>query len=190
MNTDLSKWDILYWMEGCARGSHLRQDIWERAVNEFYPKLSDKEKSSIYTYAKRDLTEIFMPKQIGKDCHYQHVGHEEFLQFLACYNPANRFQVHVKGEINGEMQEGYVNAYLYKGGYYIDFRRLCAKEFIVDVKRIELEDRCNFTACKWSKNCARYDKDFGAPIGYYANSKCDWFINKGTDDGVDLSHFK
>lgn len=189
MNTDLDRWDILYWMEGCARGSHLRQSIWERAVNEFYPKLSEEERRMIYMYAKRDLTDIFTPKKLSENHSYQHVGHEDFFQFLACYNPANRYQVHVKGEVNGELQEEHVNAYLYKDDYYIDFRRLCAKEFIVDVSHIELEDRCSL-ACMWHRNCARYDKDFDDRIGYSVNSPCDWFINKDTGHGADLTHFE
>lgn len=174
-------------MHGCAIGSHLRQGIWQRAVDEFYDKLTVKERLCVYMYAKRDLTEIFVPKRLRNGNPYRHFGHEYFFQFLACYNPANRYKVHMKGVVDGKKYDKWVNAYWWNNRYYTKFNSYCAEEYITETMADEDFEKCGL-ACMWHEKCARYSE--GAEnIGMYANSKCDWFINTDTPHGADFKHF-
>lgn len=189
MITNLDQYELLWFLEGCARGSHLRQGIWQRAVDEFYDKLNANERLTIYMYAKRDLTEIFVPKNIGGTA-YQNPGHKDFFNFLACFNPTNRYEVHMKGNVDGKDYDEWVNAYFYDGDYHVKFNLTCAREYITETKAVDDFDKCNFVECKWSKHCARLDVDSEDRIGLYKTSKCDWFINKGTEHGADFKHFR
>ena len=54
MKIDLDKFQILYYLEGCAHGSHLRQGCWHQMI-DLYPQFTQKERDFLYTYAKRDI---------------------------------------------------------------------------------------------------------------------------------------
>lgn len=58
MLVNLDKFELLNYINGCAIGSHLRQGIWQRCVDEFYDKLNDKERAFIYEISLRDFWEI------------------------------------------------------------------------------------------------------------------------------------
>lgn len=184
MKTDLSDFDILTWLEGCAAGSHLRQGIWQRAVDEFYPKLSPTERMFLFTYAKRDITGNYIPR---KD--YTPVGSEDYFNFLARYNPANQFKVSLEGMVDGKRSKETVNAYFFNGNYHIKFNQFCALEFVKDVQPIGEYERCN-TPCIWHEECARYARYANINFNQYLQSRCDWFINKKTPYGADLKHFE
>lgn len=190
MKVDIDKYDLLYWLEGCGRGSHLRQGIWQRAVDEFYDKLSPNERLVVYVYAKRDLTEIFVPKKLRDGSTYQSVGHEDFFQFLARFNPANQYKVHIKGKADGKDVDEWIDAYHWNDRFYTKFNRYIAKERIVEVEHLTDFDKCNFFSCMWHEHCARWDMSAEEKIGLYANSKCDWFINDQTEHGADFKHFE
>lgn len=180
MKIELGRFELLYLLEGCARGSHLRQGIWERAVNEFYGKLSEEEREVVYMYAKRDLTGIF------SDGHF---GSGYFFNFLARFNPANQYVVYVVGDAGGKHHDETVMAYRYNGEYHTHFNRYVAPEFIAGAKRSGGYDKCSLP-CVWHEHCARYYANADERKSLYVGSKCDWFINRDTEHGADLKHFE
>lgn len=152
MQVNIDRFDLLNWMNGCAIGSHLRQGIWQRAVDEFYDKLTPDERTTVYTYAKRDFTEIFEPKLLPDGSSYQHFGHEDFYHFLACYNPANRYLVRIKRRVDGKTVDETIEAYKWNGEYHVGFSRFCAPEYIKEVKPCDFT-RCGLV-CKLQERCA------------------------------------
>lgn len=184
MKTTLTQFDILDWMHGCAIGSHLRQGIWRRAVDEFYAKLTPQQRLAVYTYAKRDLTPVFLPHTVGGK-EFPHAGHDDFFRFLARYNPANQYLVHAKDEL----EDITVEAYRYKGNYYVSFYQFVAKDAITYVQPAGTYELCGL-ACMWHAHCARYNSGNATNIGLYPTARCDWFINAQSDHGADLKHFE
>ncbi len=87
MITDLSKFELLHFLEGCSIGSHLRQGVWQRCIDEFYDKLDYNERNFIFHYSVRDLWDKMVHSD--KD-QYPRCGEEDFLAFIDCYNPARR----------------------------------------------------------------------------------------------------
>lgn len=189
MKISINRFELLDWMSGAAGGSHLRQYIWGRAIDEFYSKLDESEREAVFMYAKRDLTDKYIPRKVKwqKDL-YVPCGSREFFQFLACYNPNNRFLVHCKGDIEGESQEKTVKAFKFEDEYYIGTRIMCSKPFIKKKWRVGGLKKCN-TPCIWHDKCARYDKNTEEWLNQYVCSRCDWFINKKTNHGADFEHF-
>lgn len=183
MNINIDKFELLYLLEGCSIGSHLRQGIWERCIDEFYDKLSRDERLWLYTYAKRDIT----PRYKRED----RVGRDDFLKFLACFNPANRYKVAVEGDIDGKHVRQLVDAYKFNGIYWVSYRRMVAKEYIKSVERNRVSS-CSVHYCMWHDSCARYSTDPNVTERHVlcANTKCDWYINEATEHGADLSHFE
>ena len=85
MKIDLDRHQILYYLEGCARGSHLRQGCWHDMIN-LYPKMTQDVRDYIYTYAKQDYDSGYKVWAIGTK--------EEFLQRrLAIQAAVRRCQV-------------------------------------------------------------------------------------------------
>ena len=83
-----------------------------------------------------------------------------------------------------------VEAYRWQGEYYVDFNRMCHKPFIKSVEPVPFENKCDAAYCMWHDSCARFDPEADEQHVLYANTKCDWFINKNTEHGADLSHFE
>ena len=110
MQIDLDKFQILYYLEGCAHGSHLRQGCWHQMIN-LYPKFTQEERDFLYTYAKRDIAPLFGRSFAdgSRPC-----GAENFDQFLACFDKDNRYMVTAQ---DGERTET-AETYLYNGHYW------------------------------------------------------------------------
>lgn len=180
MKIDIDKFDLLNWLEGCSIGSHLRQGIWRRCIDEFYSKLTAQERLWLYTYAKRDITDRYKDKS---SC-----GREDFFKFLACYNPANRYTVIAEGIIDGKKQKQRVKAFRFQGDFWVSYQRYIAPEYVKLVKKDTVKvDKCAAGYCPKMPTCARYTDDkkagiFGAPLAI----SCDWYINKNTTHGSDI----
>lgn len=183
MNINISKFDLLHWLKGCASSSHLAQDIWSRCIDEFYDKLSPQERLRIYMYAKRDLTYLYVKETS--------VGREDFFKFLACFNPANRYMVAVEGEVDGQHKRELVDAYLYDYRYWVSYRRYIPEEYIKSVEPDKVS-LCSAGYCMWHDSCARYTTNPNVTERHvlYAETKCDWYINEATDHGANLKHFE
>lgn len=174
--------DLLDWMDGCAGGSHLRQGIWPRAIDRFFKKLNLSEREKIYTYAKRDLLERFVPR-VRPSCTIINPGLKEFLQFLSRYNPNNQYVVELEAEKGGKLQKDTAFAYKYEDSYYINSQEYCAPEAIKSVNKTPMDVLCNNEYCQLKDTCARYDKTHGERRMQYIN--CDEYIYKDTTHGVD-----
>ena len=110
MKIDLGEDQIFYYLEGCARGSHLRQGCWHQMIN-LYPEMSQDIRDFLYTFAKRDIAPLFA--RVSSDG-YRPCGAENFDQFLACFNKDNRYMVTAKDGERTETRE----TYLYDGHYW------------------------------------------------------------------------
>lgn len=126
MQTELDRFELLYFLEGCVTGSHLRQGVWRRCVNEFYRKLDDGDRNFIFHYAVRDL--------MGRERDF---AREDFAKFIARFNPDNQYKVTVQGKE--------YDTFLFDGRYYTDFEMRIADEYIgkpeKDNKRLEMYHR-------------------------------------------------
>ena len=129
MKIDLDKFQILYYLEGCARGSHLRQDCWHQMI-DLYPQFTQKERDFLYTYAKRDIAPIFA--RVSPDG-YRPCGAEDFDQFLACFDRNNRYMVTAQDGERVETRE----TYLYDGHYWTSGIFRFEDECITDITKIE-----------------------------------------------------
>lgn len=181
MQINIDKFEFLCLLKGCAAGSHLCQGIWHKAIDCFYPKMSGDERLWLYTYAKRDLTEYY----IREDA----VGRDDFFQFLACFNPTNRYTLTVEGDVDGKHTKQTVEAYHWQGKYYIKSRQYAADEYIKSKEWHCDFDKCN-TKCDWHKSCARYREDAPDGFGKHEHCRCDWYVNMDADDGVNFEHYK
>lgn len=85
MIINLSRFEILEWMEGCLMGSHLRQGIWDRAINEMYTNLDDDQRNFIFHYAVRDFWDRAKKRS--------YVWEEGFEQFIARFNPDAQYKL-------------------------------------------------------------------------------------------------
>ena len=124
---------ILWYLEGCARGSHLRQGCWHDMI-KLYPDMSQSMRDFLYTYAKRDIAPIFEPQECLKNT--RPCGAEDFDQFLACFNKDNWYLVTSRKPKECCVRE----AYLYNGKYYISECSYFERMFIKDIKKIVYEN--------------------------------------------------
>ena len=133
MLIDLDRHQILYYLEGCAHGSHLRQDCWHQMIN-LYPKFTQEERDFLYTYAKRDIAPLFQPHHFDHPAldGLRHVGAEDFDQFLACFDKDNHYMVTAEKDGKSETKE----TYLYNGKYYTSHVFYYDSKYITKVEKI------------------------------------------------------
>lgn len=187
MFVKMDAFDLLDWMDGCAGRSHLRQGIWARAIDEFFSELTQAQREKIYTYAKRDLLERFIPR-LCKICVIEKPGLEEFLQFLSRYNPNNQYVVKLEKEVKGKVEKDTAHAYKYNDMYMVGSNKWCAPKAIKSVRKTPIKNLCNNEYCLLADECARYNKLRGTRRIQHIN--CDEFIFKGTTHGVDPEKLK
>ena len=128
MLINLDRHQILYYLEGCAHGSHLRQGCWHDMI-ALYPKMDQGTRDFLYKYAKRDIAPLFGRSFADG---FRHVGAEDFDQFLACFDKDNRYMVTATDGEHTETRE----TYLYNGHYYTGVWTRVEDEFITDVTKI------------------------------------------------------
>ena len=154
----LSKHRLLWYLEGAARGSHLRWDIYEIFVNDVWPQLSYDEREFIYTLAKRNLSDVFSGEHADKS------AKERFLQMLARFDPSNQFKVYFKtepGEYDKErwptMREKhpYVQCYKWNDEYRPDWRGYAPKDIIKRVEKVRYRT-CDNDHCQSRLECKRF----------------------------------
>lgn len=105
--------EFLYAIEGFARGSHLRQHVWEEFVYRSIPQMSDDEMDFLWFYMRRDLWECYFYEIGGKPC--THVGHEDFLHAMAALHRGNRYKVKFISETDNKQHEAI--CYRFDGHY-------------------------------------------------------------------------
>ena len=70
--------DFLSAVEGFARGSHLRQHIWENVVKFYIQQMSDMEQDTLWFYFRRDIFPIYF------ESNYYKCGDNDFSAWLPC----------------------------------------------------------------------------------------------------------
>lgn len=133
MKIDLDKFELLYYLEGCARGSHLRQGVWRRFIDEFYDKLTVEERLFLFHYSVRDLWNIFNKPYCDGSFHY---GKDDFNMFIARFNPYNKYSVTVS---NDDLTKTF-ECFWFDGNFYTGFNRLINNEYIKNVEWSGKED--------------------------------------------------
>ena len=124
---------VLWYLEGCARGSHLRQGCWHDMIR-LYPDMSQSMRDFLYTYAKRDIAPIFEPQECMNNT--RPCGAEDFDQFLACFDKDNRYKVTAQKDDLFDERE----TYLYRNQYYIDQYFSFETKYITKIEKIEYEN--------------------------------------------------
>lgn len=154
MKVDLDQFEMLYLLEGVSIGSHLRQHIWQRAVDQWYPEMEPKYAQTVFTYSRRDISPKYETKKFG-DSEHTPFGAEDFKKFLAAFNPANRYLVSSKC---GRKKEKDTPCFLYDGKYHVKMNTWVGSEFITEVKHCPFE-RCMNYLCGKKDKCARFTED-------------------------------
>ena len=179
--------ELLWLLEGAARGSHLRWDVYEIFVNKVWNQLDYDERESIYTYAKRDLSDIFEGQYADRS------GKERFEQMLARFNPSNQYKVYVNkepGELDKERwptmcgKNPYVECYKWHGEYKPDWRGYVPDDIIKRVEKVRYRT-CTNDCCMARLECNRFlDYQKGDEIlddiGHC--KKCEVFIENEKDE--------
>lgn len=85
--------EYMFAIEGFARGSHLRQHIWEMMFAEHLPQMDDKTMDYCWWIMRRDIWSIYMEYKDSVPC-----GAVDFLHALAALHRGNRYFVKIKVE--------------------------------------------------------------------------------------------
>ena len=167
-------WHQLIWfLEGAARGSHLRWGVYEDMVNLVWPQLEEQERENFYAIARRNLLEDME--------RYPDGGLPRFRQMLARFDPAHQYKITLK---DGRKPGQVVRAYLWERKYYVDWQRYCPIEFIKSFEQLPYTKCCN-TCCAAKDQCLRFttrkdgDPTFEKPKVWICD-KCDFITtNEG-----------
>lgn len=133
MKIELDKFELLYYLEGCARGSHLRQGVWRRFIDEFYDKLTVEERQFLFHYSVRDLWSIFNEPYSSDSSHY---GRDDFNMFISRFNPYNQYSVEVS---NNDSTDEY-ECFWFNGKFYKNSNSVIDDKHIKHVKWCGKED--------------------------------------------------
>lgn len=93
--------DFLCAVEGFARGSHLRQHVWEQIVYKSIPQMIDDDMDFLWFYMRRDLWQCYFYEIGGKQC--THVGYEYYLHAMAALHRGNRWKVKFRSDADKKM---------------------------------------------------------------------------------------
>lgn len=154
--------DFLCAIEGFARGSHLRQHVWEDIVWRNLSQMDAEFMDFLWYYLRRDIWQVYFDKY-GHSC-----GREDFLHILAALHRGNRYMVKFKPE--GKKKALSVLAYRFQNEYrpltklegqVPRFNSFIPAEWIVSVEQLPMVDNEN-VACihtDWWLDLEVYDKD-------------------------------
>lgn len=109
----LDKFDFLCAVEGFARGSHLRQHVWEQIVYKSIPQMSKEDINFLWYFMRRDLWNCYFYEINGKK--HTRFGYEDFIHALAVLHLGNRYRVCFKEGVNNKPKEAL--CYRFDGKY-------------------------------------------------------------------------
>ena len=90
----LDRFDFVSAVEGFARGSHLRQHVWEQIVYPSIPQMSLDEMDFLWYFFRRDLWSNYFYNAKGRIVPV--IGHKDYLHILAAMHRGNRYLVTCK----------------------------------------------------------------------------------------------
>lgn len=164
MLIDLDIHELWYLLERCLHGSHLRSDIIERYVNEFYGKLDEHQRMNLFEWAVR-LSYSWDCETNSKHFEPSSTCCNKDIVFMKRYHPENQYIVTMyryrpeAGKATWRYKTEKVRAFKMDGEYYIDSRRRCDRAFIVKIEHLDLHD-------KWQEHKVQgvdYDKNILEP---------------------------
>ena len=142
----LDRHDFVAAVEGFARGSHLRQHVWQQHVFSNIPQMSPDEMDFFWYVFRRNLWECYFRLHDGKTT--AECGAEDYLQTLAALHRGNRYKIDFR--VPGDRRKHTAICYrfmgkyrpLYADGYTVieDFRSYVPQEYIRCV------EQCNMPA--------------------------------------------
>lgn len=145
----LDRYDFVAAVEGFARGSHLRQHVWQQHVFGNIPQMSADDMDFFWYIFRRNLWECYFRSRDGKttaDC-----GAEDFLQTLAALHRGNRYEIdfHVPRDRRKHTALCYrfMGEYrpLYADGYAVieNFRSVLPQEYIRRIEQRNIPQNLN-----------------------------------------------
>lgn len=125
----LDQHEVLYMIEGFARGSHLRQHIWEMVVTKIIQQLTDDEKDFIWFILRRDIWDMFLGRS-----YYDVCGDEDFLHCMAALHRGNHRLVKFYGA-GDKSKETSIYCYRFNNAWHpIDhFNQYIPEEWVISV---------------------------------------------------------
>lgn len=133
MKIDLDKFELGYLLDACARGSHLRQGIWRRCVDEWWAGMTRETREHIFHYTIRDNWECMSGELFGKKIS-PNCGFDDFRTFCERFDPSNLYEVSYD---DGNGQKGSIEAFrCHDGHYHIGHNQFIADEYITNVEWI------------------------------------------------------
>lgn len=124
----LDRFDFVSAVEGFARGSHLRQHVWEQIVYPSIPQMSLDEMDFLWYIFRRDLWSNYFYNARGRIVPV--IGHKDYLHTLAALHRGNRYLVTCKTS----KSRGLLSAvcYRFNGEYYALYANVDAgfQEFV------------------------------------------------------------
>lgn len=147
INLSLGRHDFLNAVEGFARGSHLRQHVWQEIVYKSIPQMSDDDMDFLWFYMRRDIFECYFYELNGKKNTY--FGYEDFMHALAALHRGNRYMVTFYNEIEHKQLQAL--CYRFDGEYhplylYIDGKVLASmfdpRKFMCKITPLHRTNSC------------------------------------------------
>lgn len=114
INLSLNLRDFLFAVEGFARGSCLRQHVWEEIVYKSIPQMSDDDMDFLWFFMRRDLWGCYFYELSGKK--YTIFGYEDFVHVLAALHRGNRYKVTFCSETDNKLHHAL--CYRFDGEYH------------------------------------------------------------------------
>lgn len=143
----LDRHEFLYAIEGFARGSHLRQYVWQDIVWKSIPQMSDDDMDFLWYFMRRNLWECYF-NNIRGELH-RDVGWKDFLRVMAVLHRGNRYKVTFKA-LDGKIHRSL--CYMLGGKYCPIYQQGSSKrkmeffasyipsEWVVSVKTCEIPE--------------------------------------------------
>lgn len=107
----LDRFDFLSAVEGFARGSHLRQHVWEQIVYRAIPQMSDDDMDFFWFYLRCNLWERYF-YTIG-DEQRLNCGYQDYLHALSALHRGNRYLVTFRTDGKGRKHRA--ECYMFDG---------------------------------------------------------------------------
>lgn len=130
MRVELDFFEMLYLLESCLRGSHLRSTTVERFSAEFWGKLTEKQRNSLYRFVLRDVYDgKFEPRDsmCGQD-----------VWLMERYDPDNQYEVTVV--YDGVPESARAFRHKENGRYYVRPGKYIAPEYITKIEKLKSDE--------------------------------------------------
>ena len=127
MLINLDKHEMFWLLESAARGSHLRQGLWNKFIDTVFPFLEPSEIRFLHDQCKEKLSELY-PNENA-------VGYEDFQRFLARFDIDNNYYLvlAVNPDTKKEMT---LYAYKLRDKYFVKSTRFISPDCIKRVMQV------------------------------------------------------